>query len=125
MLSDGSQVIHIVDDDEAVRDSLKLSLEAEGYAALTYASSLAFLEMAPPPAAAGYVLLDLERPPANTLELLVTFRESFSSLPVIVMMEYRDDGFETRARRNGAAALIEKPFHVSELIRIIVQLAPE
>jgi FixJ family two-component response regulator len=123
MPKDGIPTICIVDGDDAVRDSLRLLLEAEGFAARTFASLSGVLERFRPPRK-SCLLVELQPPVEHTLDLLVRFRRSWSHPKIIVMTGNRDDGSDQLVRRAGASALIEKPFHSAELLRIIFHLMP-
>lgn len=123
MAMDGVPTVCIVDDDDAVRDSLRLLLEAEGFAAETFASLPSVLEQFRPPRK-SCLLTELQAPIEHTLDMLIRFRRAWSHPGIIVMTGYRDDDFAERVRRAGASALIEKPFGAPELLRILFQLMP-
>ncbi len=123
MPMDGVPTVCIVDDDAAVRDSLRLLLEAEGFGARTFASLPSVLEQFRPPRT-SCLLTELQAPVEHTLDLLVQFRRSWSHPGIIVMTGYRDDDSAELIRRAGASALIEKPFGAAELLRILFQLMP-
>ncbi len=115
--------ICIVDDDDAVRDSLRLVLEIEGFAARTFASLPTVLERFRPPEK-SCLLAELQPPVEDSLELLLRFRRSWSHTGIIVMTGYRDDNSAELLKRSGASAMIEKPFDTVELLRIIFRLMP-
>ena len=79
------QVVYVVDDDDAVRSSICMLLESYGIAARPYASGTAFLADLSPKQ--GCLLVDVEMPGMNGLELLDRLRGSRKPMPVIV-----DDG---------------------------------
>jgi two-component system response regulator FixJ len=103
-----SRVI-IVEDDEAVRDSLAALLDATGFDVVTYASGQAFLDAAPP-ADAGCLVLDVRLPGFNGLDLLDTIKARGIAVPVIIMTGHGDIPMAVRAIRAGAIEFIEKPF---------------
>lgn len=123
MPKDGIPTVCIVDDDDAVRDSLRLLLEAEGFAARTFVSLPSVLERYQPPRN-SCLLAELQPPIDHTLDLLMRFRRSWSHPGIIVMTGYRNDESAELVRRAGASALIEKPFDSSELLRILFHLMP-
>lgn len=120
---DGIPTVCIVDDDGAVRDSLRLLLEAEGYFAQTFTTLAGVLERFQPPRK-SCLLVELQPPVEHTLDLLMRFRRSWSHPEIIIMTGYRDDESAELVRRAGASALIEKPFDSSELLRILFRLMP-
>lgn len=77
-------VLCIVDDDEAVRDSLQVLLETMGYATKAFESGPQFLE-ACPTLGADCVLLDVRMPKMNGLEVQQHLKETLPSLPVIIV----------------------------------------
>jgi len=123
MPKDGIPTVCVVDGDDAVRDSLRLLLEAEGFAARTFASLLVVLEQFQPPQK-SCLLVELQPPVEDTLDMLARFRRSWSHPQIIVMTGYRDDESAELVRHAGASALIEKPFDSAELLRIIFHLMP-
>ena len=120
---DGVPTVCVVDDDDAVRDSLRLLLEAEGFVAHTFSSLPNVMEQFQPPRK-SCLLAELQPPVEHTLKMLVQFRRSWSHPGIIVMTGYQDDDSAELVRRAGASALIEKPFSAPELLRILFQLMP-
>ena len=110
-------MVHIVDDDPAIRDSLRVLLEASGFVVRTYGSADAFL------AAAfeirGCVLTDVRMPDIDGLELQKRLREVGSSLPVVVMTGQSDVPVAVRAMKAGAVDFLEKPFDHEMLLNAV------
>jgi len=104
-----SATIFIVDDDEAVRESLALLLEASGYRVAAYASGAAFLA-ALKRGAEGCLLVDVRMPGIGGLEVQEELARRDSAVPAIVMTGHGDVPLAVRAMRAGAADFIEKPF---------------
>jgi two-component system, LuxR family, response regulator FixJ len=102
--------IFIVDDDEAIRDSLLILLQAAGFANIVaYASARDFLAKAA--AQAGEcLLLDVRMPDMDGLELQQELNRRGVRLPVIVMTGHGDVPIAVRAMKAGASDFIEKPF---------------
>jgi two-component system response regulator FixJ len=108
--------IFIVDDDEAVRDSLQLLLQAAGFPQIgAYGSSLQFLDAAAP-RPGDCLLLDVRMPDMDGLEVQAELNRRAIRLPVIVMTGHGDVPIAVRAMKAGAADFIEKPFQDDVLI---------
>ena len=101
-------VVHIVDDDEAVQDSLRLLLDAAGFAVRAHASAEALLSAGPTPP--GCVLTDVRMPGMDGLELLRRLRAAAITVPVVVMTGHADVPMAVRAMQAGALNFLEKPF---------------
>jgi two-component system response regulator FixJ len=94
------RVVHIVDDDPAFRRSVEVLLDATGFATRAYASALAVLNAASQ-LSGGCILLDVQMPEMNGLELQARLNELGISLPVIVMTGQGDVATAVRAMRAG------------------------
>jgi two-component system response regulator FixJ len=102
-------VVQVIDDDEAMRDSLAFLLDTAGLATCTYASATAFLA-ALPGAQAGCVVTDVRMPGMTGIELLRHLRERRAARPVIVITGHGDVALAVEAMKAGTADFIEKPF---------------
>ncbi len=102
-------VVHIIDDDEAVRDSLAFLLGAAGMGARTYDSAAAFLERLPE-TEPGCVVTDVRMPGMTGLELVRKLGELGSAMPVVVITGHGDVALAVEAMKGGAVDFIEKPF---------------
>jgi len=111
-------LIHVIDDDESVRDSLSVLLEAAGYSVRSYASAAAFLQAASQ-RTAGCVLTDVQMPELNGLELQRRMSELDIRLPVIVMTGHGDVPIAVEAMKAGATDFLEKPFDDSQLLAAV------
>jgi two-component system, LuxR family, response regulator FixJ len=101
--------IYIVDDDDGVRDSLQIFLEAAGYAVRGFASPQDFLAVAET-IDFGCVLVDLQMPGMDGLELKHQLNARNIKLPVVVVTGHGDVATAVEAMRAGAKDFIEKPF---------------
>jgi two-component system, LuxR family, response regulator FixJ len=114
--------IYVVDDDPAVRDSLRTMLEAFGMDVRDYASAKAFLAD-PYRNKRGCLILDLHMPEMGGLELLEDLRQQGSSLPIIVFTGRGDVNLREHVERNGAIALLAKPVDTDLLLQTINRVA--
>jgi two-component system response regulator FixJ len=111
-------IIHVVDDDMAFRQSLEALLEAVGFKTATYASGRAILDVVSQ-LTEGCILLDIQMPGMDGLELQSRLRELGIRLPVIVMTGQGDVPTAVRAMKAGAVDFIEKPFGEVPLLAAI------
>ena len=116
MLAEATVVV--VDDDDAVRDSLQALLEAEGFAVQTFAAAADFLE-GYQPTPNSCLLIDVRMPGMDGLELLTRLATRVSSPPVIMMTGHGDVPMAVMAMKLGAVDFIEKPFVAGTLVRSI------
>ena len=110
--------VHIIDDDDAVRDSLAVLLEIRGVPVVTYGSAEAFLA-ALAEGAEGCVVTDVQMPGMNGLDLLAKVRADGHALPVIVATARGGRSLAAEAMARGAAALLEKPFAPDDLVAAV------
>jgi two-component system response regulator FixJ len=111
-------VVHIVDDEEAVRNSLAFLLSTSGFAVRTHQTATAFLEVAAD-IRNGCLITDLRMPDINGVELLARLRDQGTMLPAIVITGHGDVQMAVDAMKNGALDFIEKPFSDAILIASI------
>ena len=105
----GKRRVYLVDDDEAVRDSLALLLEAKGYDVQGFASAVDFLATAPS-LPIGCLIVDIRMPEMDGLELQQRLIASRLDFPLIVITGHGDVPLAVRAMKSGAIDFIEKPF---------------
>jgi RNA polymerase sigma factor (sigma-70 family) len=110
--------VHIVDDDEAMRDSLKWLLESRGLAVELYPSGEAFLH-AFNSGFCGCLVLDVRMPGMTGLDLYGQLQARASTLPVIFITGHGDVPMAVSALKQGAADFIEKPFNDQDMLRLI------
>jgi len=113
-----STSVYIVDDDDAVRQSLASLLELEGYAVREYQTARAFLSDLDD-AAVGVLLLDIRLPDINGLDVQVQLVEMQSKLSVIVITGHGDVPMAVQAMQAGAVNFIEKPFIGDVLVQSV------
>ncbi|MGA8558975.1 MAG: response regulator FixJ [Pseudolabrys sp.] len=113
-----ADIVHVVDDDEAMRDSMAFLLRAGNFQVQTYAAATDFLE-ALPQIKAGCVVTDVRMPGMSGIELLQRLRELKVSLPVIVVSGHGDVPLAVEAMKTGALDFIEKPFDDDVFLRAV------
>lgn len=113
------RTVYVIDDDEPVRDSVALLLEARGLAVQGFASAPEFLDAAAS-LAPGCVITDMRMPVMDGLELLHRLRERNLHLPVIVMTAHGEVSLAVQALKAGATDFIEKPFAGEVLIAAVL-----
>lgn len=109
--------VHVIDDDEAVRDSLGMLLEVEGFVAQTWASCVAFLRGAQLDGNCC-LLVDNHMPGMSGVALLEQLRQDGVIVPALVMTGLASAGIRHAVDRLGAR-LLEKPFQIGEVVRLI------
>jgi two-component system, LuxR family, response regulator FixJ len=107
--------VHVIDDDEALRDSLTFLLRTARLDVQSYPSATAFLE-ALPEANLSCVITDVRMPGMSGIDLLRRLRERKISVPVIVITGHGDIPLAVEAMRIGAIDFLEKPFDDKVLI---------
>ena len=105
----------IIDDDEAIRESLRLLLYAEGLGSICYASADAFLD-SEEPASFECLLLDIRMPGTDGLELFRILKQRQLAQPVIFITGHGDIPLAVSAIKQGAYEFLTKPFREGELL---------
>jgi len=111
-------VVHVIDDDVDVRQSLAFLLSAAGLAVRVHESASAFLQVLPE-VEEGCVVTDIRMPQVDGLELQRRLRDLKSGLPVIVMTGHGDVPLAVEAMKGGAVDFIEKPFDDEVLLSAV------
>ncbi|MDP2882342.1 MAG: response regulator transcription factor [Azonexus sp.] len=119
-MNDLTQTIYVVDDDEAMRDSMTWLLEGEGYVVACFDSAASFLK-ARRDDMRGCLILDVRMPEMSGLELHEKLDALGSQLPVIFVTGHGDVPMAVSALQRGACDFIEKPFHNEDLLSRIVR----
>ncbi len=109
------QIIYVVDDDEAMRDSMTWLLEGEGYQVACFDSAAGFLG-AWRSSLRGCIVLDVRMPEMSGLELQEKLDSIGSHLPIIFVTGHGDVPMAVGALQRGACDFIEKPFHNADLL---------
>ena len=112
------RLIHIIDDEEAIRRSASFMLKTSGFAVETWHSGAAFLNevrhVAP-----GCILLDVRMPEIDGLEVQEILNERGVAMPVIVLTGHGDISIAVRAMKAGAVDFLEKPFEKAVLLEAV------
>lgn len=103
------QTVFVVDDDEAVRDSLGALLESAGFEVESFGSGADFLDRLDPKRG-GCIVLDVRMPGLSGLEIQEKLTEKRIALPVIIITGHGDVPIAVQAIKAGAIDFIEKPF---------------
>ena len=121
-------VVHVIDDDEGMRDSLAFLLDTAGMTARTYESAVAFLG-ALDEAGGGVVVTDIRMPEMSGLELVRQLKSRGAAHPVIVITGHGDVPLAVEAMKSGVVDFLEKPFDDGSLLSAIrnaqTQASPE
>lgn len=112
------KLIHIVDDEDAIRRSASFMLKTSGFAVQTWPSGAAFLKEVRH-AGHGCVLLDVRMPEIDGLEVQKILAERGVTMPVIILTGHADISIAIRAMKGGAVDFLEKPFEKVVLISAI------
>ena len=112
------QLVYIVDDDEALRDSLLWLLDSTGLKAQAFDSAEAFLN-AWSPRMNGCLVLDIRMPGMSGLELQEKLAALHSTLPIIFITGHGDVPMAVSALKKGAVDFIEKPFNDQDMVKLI------
>lgn len=115
MTADGT--VHVVDDDDAMRDSLTVLLGAAGFTVAAYPSAQAFLTASTD--GPGCVLIDVRMPGMGGLELQEELARRGRRIPVILMTGHADVPLAVKAMKAGAVDFVEKPFEEAAMVGAI------
>ena len=122
--SEIQKTIYMVDDDEAVTDSLHALLETFGFKVQSYGSGTEFLADEQN-RAAGCLLIDQHMPGASGLDVVDSLRKEGVQIPTILISGRLDHSTRERATRLGVRELFDKPVAVSRLIQAIRTMLAE
>ena len=102
-------IVHVIDDDEASRQSLAFLLQTAKIKSRTYASAAVFLDLLPD-ISSGCIITDVRMPGMSGIDLLRRLRELNVAVPVIVITGHGDVALAVEAMKIGAVDFLEKPF---------------
>jgi two-component system response regulator FixJ len=120
MNEDALRLIHLVDDDEAIRRSAGFMLKTSGFHVRSYENGVELLKAAPQ-LEPGCILLDIRMPGMDGLEVQEALKAKGVALPVIIMTGHGDVSLAVQAMKAGAVDFIEKPFEKAVLLSAIEQ----
>src|ERR1700757_2090779 len=112
-------IVHVIDDDDAVRESLAFLLETDGLPVRTYDSAEAFLIALGGERKAGCLITDVRMPGMTGLDLVRRLRELSVDLPVVVITGHADVPMAVEAMKAGVVDFIEKPFEDGGLLGVV------
>jgi RNA polymerase sigma factor (sigma-70 family) len=118
-MTERTQTVFVVDDDESVRKSLVRLLKSMGYPARPYASAREFLDDWHDDPAPGCLVLDVQLPGLNGLELQEQLSGSACPIPIIFITGHGDIPMSVRAMKAGAVDFLAKPFQDEDLLRAV------
>jgi FixJ family two-component response regulator len=113
-------LVHVVDDDEALRTGVARLLQAEGYEVRVHASAGDYL-LSPPMANSACLVLDISMPGPSGLELQESLRRFPVALPVVFLTGAGDIESSVRAMKAGAVDFLTKPVRPEDLLRAVKQ----
>jgi two-component system, LuxR family, response regulator FixJ len=113
-----SRFVHVIDDDDALRDSLRFLLTSAKFDVETYESATAFLA-ALPQIKGGCIVTDVRMPRLSGIELLRRLKSMSIDLPVIVMTGHGEVALAVDAMKDGAIEFLEKPFDDEVLLKAV------
>lgn len=114
-MTTGVPIVYLVDDDDAVRDSLSLLMKSVGLDSQEFASAADFLAGYQPDQL-GCLVLDIRMPGMSGLELQTELHRQRSTLPIIFISAHGDIPMAVAAVRKGATDFIQKPFDDEQLV---------
>ena len=112
------ELVHVIDDDPAVRDSLAFLLETANLSPRTYDSAVAFLE-ALPEVTSGCVVTDVRMPEMTGIELVRRLKGQGFRLPIVMITGHADVPLAIQAMKAGVVDFIEKPFDDEVLLTAV------
>jgi FixJ family two-component response regulator len=116
------RLVYVVDDDEALRDSVRWLLESTGYRIAAYSTAERFLA-AYKPGCAACLVLDVRMPGLTGLELQQELNRRGETLPIIFITGHGTVPMAVNAVKNGAFNFLEKPFKDAQLLALIEEAA--
>lgn len=118
MDNEPAPVVHVVDDDEDLRQSLAFLLQSVGIEALTYATATAFLDEVDFDEA-GVVIVDVRMPGLSGFQLQEQLNQRDYPAPIIFCSAHGDIPMSVRALRAGAVDFLEKPYEPQRILEVV------
>lgn len=118
MNNEPAPVVHVVDDDEDLRQSLAFLLQSVGIEALTYATATAFLDEVDFDEA-GVVIVDVRMPGLSGFQLQEQLNQRDYPAPIIFCSAHGDIPMSVRALRAGAVDFLEKPYEPQRILEVV------
>lgn len=113
-----STLVHVIDDDAAMRESLAFLLDSAGFQAKTYNSADHFLSTGAL-SEGGCIVTDVRMPGMNGVELARHLRQQGADLPIVMITGHGDVPLAVESMKAGVADFLEKPFDDEALLRAI------
>ncbi|ETD72530.1 LuxR family transcriptional regulator [Pelistega indica] len=123
-MTNSSSTIYIVDDDDAVRDSLRFLLETNGHEVLTFASGEEFLEKYDP-TIVSILITDVRMPGMTGLQLQEELNARKANIPIVFITGHGNVPMVVNTMKKGAVDFIEKPFNLADIQEVISNLTRE
>ncbi|MFK7794770.1 MAG: response regulator transcription factor [Gammaproteobacteria bacterium] len=114
---DNKPIVHLIDDDDAVRNSIFMSLVIEGYSLKEFSSAIEFLENYH--GHPGCLIVDIQMPKMDGLELQKVLLDKNIKIPIIFITGHGNIPMSVKAMKSGALDFIEKPFVKKDLLASI------
>ncbi|MDQ3332298.1 MAG: response regulator [Planctomycetota bacterium] len=118
-------IVHVVDDDRDMRDSLAWLMQSVGLEVETYDSARDFLDRFTFGASPGCLVFDVRMPGTSGLELYEALIAHGQSMPVVFITAYADVPMAIRAMKSGAVEFVEKPFNRQALLERVQRAVRE
>ncbi|WP_456717118.1 response regulator FixJ [Bradyrhizobium sp. USDA 4353] len=110
--------VYVIDDDDAMRDSLNFLLDSSGFDVTLFENAQVFLDRLPA-LGFGCIVSDVRMPGIDGIELLKRMKANGSSFPILVMTGHGDVPLAVEAMKLGAIDFLEKPFEDERLVAMI------
>ncbi|MDR3534710.1 MAG: response regulator [Rhodopila sp.] len=117
MADNSKDAVAVVDDDVAVRDSLKFLLETAGHTVTTYSSAAAFLDHRGPRPAC--LVVDYHMPRMTGLELAAQLQQEGANIPLLLITGSVSPAIVANAARLGIGTVLEKPLNANDLLKFV------
>jgi len=112
------RIVHLIDDDVSILNSIATFLSARGFDVATYNSAVKFLESARP-GLTGCVVTDVRMAGMTGIELVADLKQRRISIPIIIITAHADISLAIKAMRHGVLDMLEKPFNNTALVNSI------